>query len=130
MFKEKFYESMNKFEIYKDLYGKPLKRDWVAIGLFPIQVLPIFSKNELLSCLQKVNHVTNYRKKPNHFSTSSSYFYSLSPSCSLTPLPPVLSVRTATNLVELERPVNLTTRSGAQSMGTSLSPGEIVPITC
>ena len=42
MFKEKFYESMNKFEIYKDLYGKPLKRDWVAIVLFPIQILPIF----------------------------------------------------------------------------------------
>ena len=61
MFKEKFYESMKKFEMYKDLCGKPLKRDWVAIFLFPIQILPIFSKNELLSCLQKVNHVTNYR---------------------------------------------------------------------
>ena len=30
------------FDIYKDLYGKPLKRDWVAKVVCPAQILLIF----------------------------------------------------------------------------------------
>ena len=90
--------------------------------LFPHTNPSNFSQNELLSCLQKVHHVTNYCKRSNHFSTSSSYFHSLSLSYSPTPLPPVLSFRTATNLVELERLVNLTTRSVVLYTPQSLGP--------
>ena len=30
LLKEIFHESFENFEIYKDLYGKPCRRDWVA----------------------------------------------------------------------------------------------------
>ena len=86
-------------EIYKDWYGEPLKRDWVARVVFRIRILLIFlifrgrsncsfwdirptihrllnfnmvfqflltefSKSKLFSSLQKVDHVTNYCKRP------------------------------------------------------------------
>ena len=35
MLKEIFRDSFENFEIYKDLYGKPCKRDWVAKVVFP-----------------------------------------------------------------------------------------------
>ena len=44
MFKEKFYKSMNKFEICKDLYGKPIKRDWVARVVSPYKSFKFFPK--------------------------------------------------------------------------------------
>ena len=44
MFKEKFFKSMNKFEICKDLYGKPIKRDWVARVLSPYKSFKFFQK--------------------------------------------------------------------------------------
>ena len=40
--KEIFHESFENFRIYKDLYGKPLKRDWVAKVVFLIQMLLTF----------------------------------------------------------------------------------------
>ena len=42
MLKEIFYDKLKLFEIYKDLYGKPLILDWVAEVVFPIQILLIF----------------------------------------------------------------------------------------
>ena len=32
-------QQFENFQIYKGLYGKPLKRDWVARVVFPIQIL-------------------------------------------------------------------------------------------
>ena len=87
---------LRQFEFfYKDLYGKPLKRNQVARVVFSIHILLIFGglynryfwgirltiyrlpyfnmlfkfvltkffKNELFSCLQKVDHVTQLKKK-------------------------------------------------------------------
>ena len=34
MLKGNISRKFENFEIYKDLYGKPFKRDWVAKGLF------------------------------------------------------------------------------------------------
>ena len=34
---------IKNFRIYKDLYGKPFKRDWVARVVFLIQILLIFA---------------------------------------------------------------------------------------
>ena len=36
MLKEKFHDSFENFEIYKDLYGKPFTSDWVAKVVFLI----------------------------------------------------------------------------------------------
>ena len=41
MLKEIFFLQFENFQIYKGLYGKPLKRDWVARVDFPIQILLI-----------------------------------------------------------------------------------------
>ena len=35
-------QQFENFEIYKGLYGKPLKRDWVARVVFPIHILLVF----------------------------------------------------------------------------------------
>ena len=43
MLKEIFRHSFENFEIYKDLYGKPCKRDWVAKVVFLLQMLLTFS---------------------------------------------------------------------------------------
>ena len=37
--KEIFHDSFENFEIYKDLYGKSCKRDWVAKVVFLKQML-------------------------------------------------------------------------------------------
>ena len=42
MLKETFRDSFENFEIYKDLYGKPGKRDWVAKVVFLVQMLLTF----------------------------------------------------------------------------------------
>ena len=42
MLKEIFRHSFENFEIYKDLYGKPCKRDWVAKVVFLLQMLLTF----------------------------------------------------------------------------------------
>ena len=42
MLKEIFHEKIEKFEIYKDLYGIPFKRDWMAKVALLIQILLIF----------------------------------------------------------------------------------------
>ena len=39
MRKGKIYRQFKNFEIYKDLYGKPCKRDWVAKVVFLIHSL-------------------------------------------------------------------------------------------
>ena len=39
MVKEIFHNSFEKFKIYKDLYGKQCKRDWVAKVVFLVQML-------------------------------------------------------------------------------------------
>ena len=39
MLKEIFQDSFENFEIYKDMYGRPCKRDWMAKVVFPIQML-------------------------------------------------------------------------------------------
>ena len=39
-----FHDSLKIFEIYKDLYEKPFKRDWVAKVVFPIQIFLIFGR--------------------------------------------------------------------------------------
>ena len=44
MLKVIFYDSLVNFEIYKELYGKPLKHDWVARVVSPIQILLIFGR--------------------------------------------------------------------------------------
>ena len=64
---------LRQFEIfYKDLYGKPLKRNKVARVVFSRLpyfnmlfkfVLTKFFKNELFSSLQKVDRVTQLKKK-------------------------------------------------------------------
>lgn len=84
MHKERFYDSFENFRIYKDLYGKPCKYDWVAHVFFsytnasnfrlPLSLLLIWLKivrlhnfnvlfqpgltnlfeSELFSCLQKL----------------------------------------------------------------------------
>ena len=41
MLKEIFFRQFEIFQIYKGLYGKPLKRDWVARVDFPKQILLI-----------------------------------------------------------------------------------------
>ena len=112
MFKEKFYESMNKLEIYKDCVENHSSVTRWHYFFSPYKSFQFFPKTNCFRVRRKlITYETNYRKRPNHFLMSSSYFHSLSLSYSLTPLPPVLSVQTATNLVELERLVNLTTRS-------------------
>ena len=42
MLKEIFHDSFENFENYKDLYGKPCKRDWMAKAVFLVQMLPTF----------------------------------------------------------------------------------------
>ena len=42
MLKEIFHDSLKKFEIYKDLQGKPFKHDWVAKVVFLLQIRLIF----------------------------------------------------------------------------------------
>ena len=42
MQREKIKRQFKNFRIYKDLYGKPLKRDWVKRVVFLIQILLIF----------------------------------------------------------------------------------------
>ena len=42
MHKGKISRQLKNFTIYKDLYGKPLKRDWAARLVFLIQILLIF----------------------------------------------------------------------------------------
>ena len=42
MLKGNISRKFENFEIYKDLYGKPFKRDWVAKVVFLIQILLIF----------------------------------------------------------------------------------------
>ena len=44
MLKVIIYDSLVNFEIYKELYGKPLKHDWVARVVSPIQILLIFGR--------------------------------------------------------------------------------------
>ena len=76
---------------YKDLYGKPCKRDWMVKVVFLIQMLPSFGgryfwdiwlrilrlpnfnilfqlllTSELFSCLPKVDHVIKSCKEPIH----------------------------------------------------------------
>ena len=100
MHKGKTQRQFKNFKIYRDLYGKPLKHDWVA-SVFPksccylllsfggccnrffwdirltfyrlsnfntsVSVPAKFSTmhiNELFLCLQKVDHMTNYCKRP------------------------------------------------------------------
>ena len=48
----KIKQQFKYFKIYKKLHGKPLNCDKVTRVVFPIQI----------SCLQKVDHVTNYYK--------------------------------------------------------------------
>ena len=38
MLKEIFQDSFENFEIYKDMYGRPCKRDWMAKVVFLIQM--------------------------------------------------------------------------------------------
>ena len=38
MLKEIFQDSFENFEIYKDVYGRPCKRDWMAKVVFLIQM--------------------------------------------------------------------------------------------
>ena len=45
MLKEIFHEKIEKFEIYKDLYGIPFKRDWMAKVALLIQILLIFGSH-------------------------------------------------------------------------------------
>ena len=40
MLKEIFQDSFENFEIHKDMYGRPCKRDWMAKVVFLIQMLP------------------------------------------------------------------------------------------
>ena len=42
LLKELFHESFENFEIYKDLYGKPCKHDWMAKIVFLIQMVLTF----------------------------------------------------------------------------------------
>ena len=42
MHKGKIKRQFNNFRIYKELYEKPLKRDWVGRVVFLIQILQIF----------------------------------------------------------------------------------------
>ena len=42
MRKRKIKRQFKNFRIYKDLYGKPCKRDWVAKVVFLIQMLLTF----------------------------------------------------------------------------------------
>ena len=42
MRKKKITRQFKNFRIYKDLYGKPCKRDWMAKVVFLIQMLPTF----------------------------------------------------------------------------------------
>ena len=42
MLKEIFHDSLKNFEIYKDLYGKPFKCDWVVKVVFLLQILLVF----------------------------------------------------------------------------------------
>ena len=42
MRKRKIYRQFKNFRIYKDLYGKPCKCDWVAKVVFLIQMLLTF----------------------------------------------------------------------------------------
>ena len=101
MFKEKFYESMNKLEIYKDCVENHSSVTRWHYFFSPYKSFQFFPKTNCFRVRRKlITYETNYRKRPNHFLMSSSYFHSLSLSYSLTPLPPVLSVQTATNLVE------------------------------
>ena len=42
MLKEIFSQQFENFKIYKDLYRKPFKRDWMAKVVFLIKILLIF----------------------------------------------------------------------------------------
>ena len=42
---ENILQQFEHFEIYKDLYGKPLKRGWVARVVFPTQILLFFGSH-------------------------------------------------------------------------------------
>ena len=42
MLKEIFHDSFENFEIYKDLYGKLCKRDWVVKVVFFMQMFLTF----------------------------------------------------------------------------------------
>ena len=42
MRKEIFSQQFENFKIYKDLYRKPFKRDWIAKVVFLIKILLIF----------------------------------------------------------------------------------------
>ena len=42
MLKENTSPQFGNFKIYKDLYGKPFKRDWMAKVVFLIQILLTF----------------------------------------------------------------------------------------
>ena len=88
MHKGKIQRQFKIFKIYKDLYRKPLKQDWVARVIFgrrchlyswdmwrKIYRLPSinmlfkflitkFCKKELFSCLWKVDDMINYCKRP------------------------------------------------------------------
>ena len=43
MRKKTFTRQFKNFRIYKDLYGKPCKRDWMAKVVFLIQMLQTFA---------------------------------------------------------------------------------------
>ena len=67
MLKEIFYNILKNFQIFKDLFGKPLNHDWVARVIFPIQILLILGsqKYSYSSCQQdflKVDCYCVYRK--------------------------------------------------------------------
>ena len=42
---ENILQQFEHFEIYRDLYGKPHKRDWVARVVFPIKILLFFGSH-------------------------------------------------------------------------------------